>query len=71
MTPLRGLDLTTDNQTHTIPTYLETNVSAQTKVVCIKPIVLQKLGIVQIVWVISRHGEVTETHHLLAGVGNQ
>lgn len=51
--------------------YLETDVSEQVEVLRVEPEVLQQLRVVQVVWVVRRHWEVTVTHHLLAGVGHQ
>lgn len=37
----------------------------------IEPEVPQQLRVVQVVRVVCRHWEITEAHHLLAGVGHQ
>lgn len=51
--------------------HLEMDVSKQVKVLSIEPEVLQQLGVVHVVWIISRHGKITETHHLFGGVDHQ
>lgn len=52
-------------------TNLKPNVSAQAKVIRIKPEILQQLWIVQVVRKLSRHWEIAEAHDLLGGVGHQ
>lgn len=37
----------------------------------IEPEVLQELRVVHVVWVVSRHWKITETHHLFGGVDHQ
>lgn len=51
--------------------HLEMNMSEQVKVVSIEPEVPQQLRVVHVVWVVRRHGEITETHHLFGGVDHQ
>lgn len=43
----------------------------QVKVLHVEPEVPQQLRVVQVVRVVRRHREITEAHHLLAGVGHQ
>lgn len=50
---------------------LKFNVSEKVKVFSVKPVVLQQLGVVHVVWIVSRHREVTETHDLFGGVDHQ
>lgn len=45
--------------------HLEVNIFQQVEVLCIEPVVLQQLRVVQVVGVVSGHGEVTEAHDLL------
>lgn len=51
--------------------YLKTDVSKQVKALRIEPEILLQLRVVQVIWVGCRHGEITETHHLLTRVGHQ
>lgn len=37
----------------------------------IEPVVLQELRVVHVVWVVSRHWKIAETHHLFGGVDHQ
>lgn len=50
---------------------LKLYVSEQVKVFSIELQVLQQLGVWHEVGIVSRHGEITVTHHLLGGVGDQ
>lgn len=43
----------------------------QVKVIGVEPEVLHQLSVVQVVWIISRHWKIAETHDLFGGVGHQ
>lgn len=50
---------------------LEMNVSEQVEVLSIEPEVLQQLGVVHVIWIVSGHGKIAETHHLFGRVDHQ
>lgn len=51
--------------------YLEANVLHQFEVLCVHSEIIQDLGVMHVVGIISRNGEVAVGHHLLGNIDGE